>query len=124
MVVACLAGTLMLTGCGQVNIIRAKLAFWEANGLYQAQDYRGAAAKYEEALAANPNLTIAYFFLANSYDNLYRPARRGQPANDALLVRAVENYTKAATQEPDPRIRKLALEYLMEAYGRLGRGRP
>ncbi|MGH6915548.1 MAG: tetratricopeptide repeat protein, partial [Geminicoccales bacterium] len=96
---------------------KAKMAFKDANALYQQQDYRKAAEKYEEALLADPNLTAAYFFLGNSYDNLYKPARRGEAANDALLTKAIENYRKAAEMEQDPKIKKLALEYLVAAYG-------
>ena len=108
---------LIVTGCGQVGALQAKLAFKDANTLYSGQDYRAAAAKYEEAIAADPTLNEAYFFLGNSYDNLYRPARRGEPANDELLTKAVTNYKKAAENAADPKIKQLALEYLVAAYG-------
>ena len=105
-----------LAGCGQIRALQAKIAFKAANGLYQAQNYRGAKEKYEEALALDPNLTDGYFFLANSADNLYNAARRGEPANDAFLTTAVTNYKKAADSATQPNIRKLALEYLVAAY--------
>ena len=108
---------LIVAGCGQVGALQAKLAFKDANTLYSGQDYRAAAAKYEEAIAADPTLNEAYFFLGNSYDNLYRPARRGEPANDELLTKAVTNYKKAAENAADPKIKQLALEYLVAAYG-------
>jgi tetratricopeptide (TPR) repeat protein len=107
----------LLAGCSQVGSLKAKMAFKDANGLYQAQDYRKAAAKYEEALSQDPNLTAAYFFLGNSYDNLYKPSRKGEADNDALLTKAINNYKKAAEKEQDPKIKKLALEYLVAAYG-------
>ena len=109
--------SLVAVGCGQVGMLQAKMAFRDANTLYSGQDYRGAAVKYEEAIAADPNLTEAYFFLGNSYDNLYRPARRGEAANDELLTKAVSNYKRAAESAQDPKIRQLALEYLVAAYG-------
>ena len=105
-----------LAGCSQVNALKAKMAFKAANTLYQQQDYRGAKAKYEEAVALDPNLTDAFFFLANSADNLYKPARKGQPANDALLPQAVDNYKLAAERATQPNIKKLALEFLVSAY--------
>lgn len=107
-----------LAGCDQINMLKSKMAFKSANTLYQQQDYRKAADKYEEALAADPSLTTAYFFLGNSYDNLYKPGRKGESeANDALLTKAVDNYKKAAEMEQDPKIKKLALEYLVASYG-------
>ena len=107
-----------LAGCDRIGMLKAKMAFKSANTLYQQQDYRKAAQKYEEALAADPKLTYAYFFLGNSYDNLYKPGRKGESAaNDALLTRAIDNYRKAAEVERDPKIKRLALEYLVSAYG-------
>ena len=104
-------------GCGQVNALKAKMAFKDANEAYQQQDYRTAAQKYEQVIQYNPNLTYAYFFLGNSYDNMYRAARRGEAANDAMLTKAIANYKKSAEVEQDPKIKKLALEYLVAAYG-------
>ena len=108
--------SLVVIGCGQVGMLQAKMAFRDAKRSISGQDYRGAAVKYEEAIAADPNLTAAYFFLGNSYDNLYRPARRGEAANDELLTKAVENYKKAAEiGADDPKIRP--------ARARVSRGR-
>jgi tetratricopeptide (TPR) repeat protein len=104
------------------------MAFREANGHYQAQDWRMAIEKYEETLSHNPTdpqLLTSYFFLGNSYDNLFQPSRRGTPANDELLTMAVENYKQAAevvTADPAvcancAQIKTLALQYLVAAYG-------
>jgi tetratricopeptide (TPR) repeat protein len=111
------AVSLAATGCSQINALKAKMAFKDANQLYQQQDYKAAAEKYEEALVADPNLTYAYFFLGNSYDNQFRPARRGEPANDSMLTKAIDNYKKSAEVEQDAKIKKLAMEYLVAAYG-------
>lgn len=105
-----------LAACGQVQSLKAKKHFKDANALYQQQEYRKAAAEYEAALAADPTLTAAYFYLGNSYDQLYKPARQGEPENDAYLHKAVENYKKAIEREQDPKMKKLALQYLVEAY--------
>ena len=113
-----LALGVVLAGCGQVGKLKGQMAFKDANILYQTQKYRDAAAKYEEAVAENPELTDAYFFLANSYDNQYRATKRGDPENDALMTKAIENYKKRAEMEGgDPKIQRLALEYLVAAYG-------
>jgi tetratricopeptide (TPR) repeat protein len=108
---------LAVSGCSQVGAVKAKKAFRDANALYQRQDYKGAAAKYEETIAANPDLTDAYFFLGNSYDNQYRPARRGEPANDQLIEKAIANYKIASVRADTTDIKRLSLQYLVNAYG-------
>src|SRR5918912_282690 len=110
-------------GCAKVGEIKAKKAFKSANQAYQAQDYKKAAALYEETVAADPNLSQAYFYLGNSYDNLYKPSKKGEPENDALLNKAVENYQRAAEKlsaSNDPANKKLgtlSLQYLVASYG-------
>jgi len=113
-------------GCSQIGLLKGKRAFQDANKLYQGQDYRAAAAKYEETLAecrgsnpdcSDPRLTPAYFFLGNSYDQQYRAVKKGEAENDALMTKAVDNYKKAASIETDAKIKRLALDYLVSAYG-------
>jgi len=104
-------------GCGQMSMLRARMALKDGHTAYQQQNYRGAIEAYERTIAADPNQSEAYFYLGNSYDNLYRPTRRGEPANDQLLERAVENYRKAVETEQRPELKKLALQYLANAYG-------
>lgn len=108
--------------CGQVDVLKGRMALKDAHALYKAQDYSRAAKKYEEALAneqvaaEDPQLSVAYFYLGNCYDNLFKPARRGEAENDAYLQKAIANYKKAAEIAQDPKIKKLALEYLVAAY--------
>jgi tetratricopeptide (TPR) repeat protein len=110
-------------GCSKFGQLQAMKAFKSANQAYQQQDYKRAAGLYEEAIAADPNLSQAYFFLANSYDQQYKPSRRGEAENDALLTKAVDIYQQAAnrlsaSESPDDKkLGKLALEYLVSAYG-------
>src|ERR1041385_61003 len=110
-------------GCSQYNGLKAKRTFRDANGLYQSNDYKAAAAKYEQVTALDENtlhqfhLEPAYFFLANSYDQLYRSAKKGDAANDAYMTKAVEFYKKDAEIDPDPKMKKLSLQYLVAAYG-------
>ena len=114
-----------LTGCGYLNQVRAMKAFKDGNKAYAASDWRVAVNKYEEAAQLTANdpacqwCPAIHFYLGNSYDNLYRPARKGEAANDALLTKAVEQYKLASeklTEESQPK-RSLALEFLVAAYG-------
>ena len=117
-VVTLVAGLgLAAAGCGQVRMLQARMALKDAHTAYQQQDYRGAIEAYERVIEADAAQTEAYFYLGNSYDNLYRPTRRGEATNDALLENAVANYKKAVELEQRPELRKLALQYLANAFG-------
>lgn len=111
------SAALTLSGCGQVGVLKARKAFKEANVLYQQQDYKRAAERYEEVVANDPSMSTAYFYLANSYDNLFKPSRKGEAQNDGYLKKAIEGYRKCADTEKDPKLKKLSLEYLVAAYG-------
>ena len=106
-----------VAACGQFSGLQAKKYFKDANALYQQQDYKRAAVAYEEALKADPDLSVAYFYLGNSYDQLYKPSRAGEPENDSFLQKAIQNYQLAVEKEQDPKMKKLSLEYLVAAYG-------
>ena len=118
--------TVVATGCGQVSELKGRKAYKEANAAYQSQDYKKAADGYQAAIDADPNSTVflpAYFFLANSLDNLYKPSKKGDPANDALMENAVKYYQIAADKlasSDNPNYQqygKRSLQYLVAAYG-------
>ena len=49
----------------------------------------------------NPaELAYSYFFLANSYDKLFRPTKRGDAENDAYMTKAIQFYLKASEACP------------------------
>jgi tetratricopeptide (TPR) repeat protein len=118
---------LALAGCGQLGQIRGMKAYKDGNKLYAGSDWRAAVEKYEETIRLDPDNKLqscsigpgcVYFYLANSYDNLYRPAKRGDPANDQLLEKAISNYKLASEKiTQDEKMRTLSLEYLVAAYG-------
>jgi tetratricopeptide (TPR) repeat protein len=108
-------------GCAKLNELKAMKAFKDANQAYQRQDYKTSAQLYEDALQANPNLVQAYFYLGNSYDNLWKPGKKGDAANDALLVKAADNYQKSAEKlsngkPEDAKLKTLSLQYLVATY--------
>jgi tetratricopeptide (TPR) repeat protein len=106
-------------GCGKYSWSKlvAQKSYKDANTMYGASDWKGAAAKYEEALQSDPDKVEIFFYLGNSYDNLYKVSRQGEPENDAYIQKALVNYEKAAERGPTAEIRKLALQYLVSAYG-------
>ena len=74
-----------MTGCAQIGRLKAMKSFKDANTAYAAQDYKKAAELYEESVKAYPDLKYAYFYLGNSYDNLYKlleERRTGERCDD------------------------------------------
>jgi len=119
--IVAMLGVSSTVGCSAVAELKAKMRFREANAAYQSQNYEKAIELYEETLRNDPSLTQVYFYLANSYDNLYRPGlREADPANEAKLAKAVENYELAAQKLDKPeetKLKMLSLQYLASAYG-------
>jgi tetratricopeptide (TPR) repeat protein len=111
-----------VAGCSRIAQLQASRAAKAANVAYAGQDYARAAGLYKEAIEKNPDLAFAYFYLGNSYEQQYKPSLRGEPANDELLTKAVENYKIAseklatAETEQERNLANLALKYLVSAY--------
>ena len=110
-------------GCARLQQLQAARAVKAANQAYQQQDYKKAAGLYEEAVKANPELNQILFYVGNSYDQQYKPSRKGEPENDGFLQKAIEHYQLAADKlaqsasADDKKLAKLSLEYLVAAYG-------
>jgi tetratricopeptide (TPR) repeat protein len=112
-------------GCGKYSwgTLSAVKNFKDGNVLYAQKDWKRAAEKYEAVISHEdsfdklPQLATAYFFLGNSYDQLYKPAKQGDAANDAYIQKAIANYRKAADKNTDMAWKKSGLEYLAAAYG-------
>jgi len=121
--IAAALGLSSTVACTQAAGVKAMMTFKQANQAYQTGDYKRATQLYEETIQNDPDLAQVYFYLGNSYDNLYKPGVTGDAANDALLANAVENYQLAAEKlsvdiPEDAKLKKLSLEYLVAGYGR------
>ena len=103
-----------IPGMLQLQAIRV---FKDANTAYQRADYPLAVELYTEVLDNDPNQTAAYFYLANSYDNQYRPSLRGERENDQLLDNAIDNYIESVDNEANVDMRILSMQYLVAAFG-------
>ncbi|HEY3044645.1 MAG TPA: tetratricopeptide repeat protein, partial [Vicinamibacterales bacterium] len=113
---------LSTAGCAKINGVVSLFKFKQANQAYQSQDYERSSKLYEETITRDPSNAIVYFYLGNSYDNLYKPGEKGKPANDALMQKAVQNYQLAVEKldANDPvqgNVKSLSLKFLMAAYG-------
>jgi tetratricopeptide (TPR) repeat protein len=105
------------TACGQFGNLKARKHFKDGSTAYQTSDYRAAAVEYEQVVASDPNYPGVYFYLGNCYDNMYKPARKGEPENDSFLQKALANYEKAIQEDTDPTRKKRSLQYLAAMYG-------
>jgi tetratricopeptide (TPR) repeat protein len=112
-------GLSSMVACSKVGELKAKMTFKDANEAYQAKNYAKAAKLYEETIQNNPDQTQVYFFLGNSYDNMWKPGLK-TAENDANLTKAIQNYELAAdklTKPEDAKLKVLALQYLAAVYG-------
>ena len=108
---------LPLVSCSSLDRLRALRVIKDAHTQYGRGDYPAAAELYEEVLANDPNLVDAYFYLANSYDQQFRPALRGEPENDQLLDLAIDNYIKSSELQTGRPMQTLSMQYLVAAFG-------
>ena len=120
------AVTMPLVSCTFFDQIGSMRTFKEANMFYTRGDHEAAIEAYMTVIAsveADPaselsqGMSIAYFYVANSYDSLYKPAFRGDPENDEFLARAEEYYRLAADRIPNAEFQKLSMQYLVATYG-------
>jgi tetratricopeptide (TPR) repeat protein len=112
------------TACGKysINNLRSVKAFKDGTEAYKKSDFAKAAEEFQASINYNGDQGIVYFFLANSYDQQWKPARKGEPANDAMMEKAVQNYQMAIEKlqgntEMDQKYRQYSYEYLIAAYG-------
>jgi tetratricopeptide (TPR) repeat protein len=117
--------TMATAGCGKYSVgtLKAIKAFKDGNLAYAQKDWKKAVEKYEivveheDSFRDVPQLSTAYFFLGNSYDQLYKPAKQDDETNKSYINKAIENYRKAADKNADKQWKKSSLEYLAAAYG-------
>jgi len=82
---------LVAGGCG---LIRSKLAYKDGTKHYKLENFKRAIEEYEKAVAADPNMPEAHFYLGNSHQALYRPGK-DTPENMAHLDQAIAHYEKS-----------------------------
>jgi len=82
-----------------VNQLRANHHFSKANNYFTDNQYRLAIEEYERTLEYNPELTLAYRFLGESYKNQYK-AGDESPENLERAEKAIENLNLALEKEP------------------------
>lgn len=120
-----------VAGCGRysINNLRSVKAFKDGTEAYKKSDFAKAAQQFEESISYLGDQGIVYFYLANSYDQQFKPSHKGEPANDEFMKKAVENYQKAIDKlsgapSPDPKVqeandkfKRYSYEYMIAAYG-------
>ena len=114
-----------LSACTFFAELGAIRTFKDANTAYQRALYADAIPLYEEVLGVidaggdselAQNLTPAYFYIANSYDSLYKPG--GQEAENLHnLDEAIRYYELAIEETPNESLRLLSMQYLVAAFG-------
>jgi tetratricopeptide (TPR) repeat protein len=113
-----------VAGCGRysINNLRAVKAFKDGTEAYKKSDFATAAKRFQESINFKSDEGLVYFYLANSYDQMFKPSHKGEPENDAYMAKAVENYQAAidhlkGNTESDQKFRRYSYEYMIAAYG-------
>jgi tetratricopeptide (TPR) repeat protein len=90
-----------VSSCKKLNInqLKANHHFTKANNHFTESKYRLAIDEYEKALEFNPDLTLAYRFLGESYKNQYS-AGDEDPENLEKAEKAIENLNRALEMDP------------------------
>ena len=118
-----LVAALVMGGCTeQLNMLKARQAFKEANGAYANKDYESAIEGYNRVIELDPEgdprvIVPAHFYLGSSHHLIHRPGKRDDAENEAHLVKAIELYEKSLeiSGEGDP-IQQYAYEQLGAIY--------
>ena len=114
-----------LSGCTFFDELGAVRMFKDANLAYSRGFYEEAIELYEEILAVidaggeselAQNLTPAYFYIANSYDSMFKPGGT-DAANIHNLDEAIRYYELAIEEIPDQSLKLLSMQYLVAAFG-------
>ena len=84
---AVVAALPLLTACGEVQ---AKMAFKDGNKAYKEEKYKEAIAEYEQAIAHEPCMAEAHFYLASSHQAMYRPGKDNPEYREAETKAAWE----------------------------------
>jgi tetratricopeptide (TPR) repeat protein len=102
----------LLSGVG-CHTVQAKAAFKDGNRSYKEENWRRAIEQYEKALAHDPDMAEAHFYLASSQQSLYRPGKE-DAENRGRLDQAVEHYTKSieVNKNNSPNLQKVRLNAL------------
>jgi tetratricopeptide (TPR) repeat protein len=95
---ALVTAPLLVAGCSSV---KAKAAFQDGNKLYKLEKYKEAIALYQRAVALDPDMAEARFYLANAHQALYRPGKKS-PENDAHIETALAEYLEALQRNSNP----------------------
>ncbi len=121
---AIIAVTVLALGActDQLNMLKARRAFQDANAQYANKEYEVAIHEYERVLELDPNgdprvIIPAHFYLGSSHHLIYRPTRTRDPENLAHMDEAIKHYALVLekSQGEDP-TRQYALEQLAAIY--------
>ena len=86
------------TGCARVQ---AKAALKDGNKLYKEENFKKAIDEYGRAVELAPDMPEAHFYLASSYQALFRPGK-DDTDNVSRLDNAIEHYQKALDLNANP----------------------
>jgi Flp pilus assembly protein TadD len=103
------------SGCGAVDTIKARQAARDGNAAYRASDYRGAIAKYREAINLDPNTPNVYLNLGYALFSIYDPSSANEVDRKAA-AEAIVAFDRHLVQVPgDEKAKAFRIKILLRA---------
>ena len=92
---------LVASACGAFNTIKARQLAREGNALYRSSDFRGAIAKYRQAIELDPATPNVYLNLGYSLFSIYDPQSKETADRDAAseAIKAFDAHLKQAPKD-------------------------
>jgi tetratricopeptide (TPR) repeat protein len=105
----------LAAGCGAIDTIKARGLARDGNAMYRASDYRGAIAKYREALALDPATPNVYLNLGYALFSIYDP-QSDKPEDRAAAADAVAAFDQHLVRSPkDDKAKSFRIKILLRA---------
>jgi tetratricopeptide (TPR) repeat protein len=102
----------LVTGC---DTLSARFRAREGVDLYHAQDFAGAARKFEEASSLDPKLPVLPLNAGTSNLALFRQAGGKSPEGQSAATKAITSYEKYLTLKPqDDRVKAALVQTFVE----------
>ena len=117
-----LMGTLLVSGCSYVEKLKARDQLNKGVNSYSGERYEEAVEFFQTAIRLDPELSVAYLYLATTYRAQFQPGSQSM-ANLQQAQKAISTFQKVLDMDPnveDPLLAANAMANIATIYNGLG----